>query len=419
MKNVLLLVVDCLGYDFVSGGTRGKYPCLSSLFSMGTSFSQAISATSTTTPSLASILTGSYSLRHGVSTLGGSRLSMQVPAIAEVLQENGYNTYAEVTGPLYPELGFSRGFDVYNHRDQTERLAWEWGEEFRRKLDSGHYKKPWFILLHVWELHEPRQILAQYNKKSYGAPYERALKSLDHVFEKVFNHVLDVSKTILILTGDHGEQIEKSLIDKKLKSLLRSVYNKLSGFGLLREHWLEVYKKCYVGHGYNISENLMRVPLLFIGDGVLPEGVEFDFQVSHVDIFPTLLSLLGIEDDFEIDGRTVLPYVKSGKGDPEHIAYMQACGIVLPDPSKHLEGIRYKGLKYVRQLRSGANSEWLYDLNKDHSEKNRIRDERLLGFMREKFNTFKESHSTSNQEVKMSAEETNLMKRRLKELGYM
>jgi hypothetical protein len=93
-------------------------------------------------------------------TLSGNYLSKESPFLPELLRGMGYNTYAEVTGPLLPEVGISRGFDYYNYRNSKDYyLTSDWGTKLRDKFISGHFKKPWFVLLHFWELHHPRQIL--------------------------------------------------------------------------------------------------------------------------------------------------------------------------------------------------------------------------------------------------------------------
>lgn len=157
-KNILFIVVDCLGYKFLSEDKLQNYPYLSYLFSQGTSFTQAISVASTTSPSIASMLTGCYPFRHGIMTLNSNYLNHNVPFLPELLKEIGHITYAEVTGPLWQELGISRGFDYYNYRKKDDYLISDYGNKFKNKFISGYFKEPWFIFLHLWELHQPIQM---------------------------------------------------------------------------------------------------------------------------------------------------------------------------------------------------------------------------------------------------------------------
>ena len=103
---------------------------------------------------------------------------------------------------------------------------------------------------------------------------------------------------------------------------------------------------------------------------------------------------------------------------PEHVAYMQACGIVLPDQSKWLEGIRYKDLKYIRYQKDISSGEWLYNIKNDPNEKKNIKDKSLLKMMRAKLDDIKRG-TLQSEDTKMSNQEIEVMSRRLKELGYM
>jgi arylsulfatase A-like enzyme len=419
MKNILLIVVDCLGYKFLTRDKRQNYPYINHLFSKGTSFSQAISVASTTSPSIASMLTGCYPFQHGIMTLSGNYLSHNVPFLPDLLREMGYKNYAEVTGPLWPELGFARGFDHYTHRGKKYYLHSEWGRNLKNKFISGYFKEPWFVFLHFWELHRPVQILPDYNTRKYGIPYERALKTLDKALEALLGDFLDTARTIIIFTGDHGEQVETSVFDKLKKKIIIKFYNMLSDFGLFENQRLNVFRKYQIGHGSNISDDLVKVPLLFVDKGKIPENVEIDGQISHVDILATLVSLLGVEKfDIKIDGQSFMSYMENGVETPEHIAYMQACGIVLPDPSKWLEGVRYKGYKYFRNQKNINSREWLYNINDDPEENHNIKDAHLLEIMRSKLDEIKKESPTAPED-KMTDYEIKELSNKLKDLGYM
>jgi len=421
MKNILFVVIDCLGYKFLSGHKRQSYPYLNYLFCEGVSFSQAISVASTTSPSIASMLTGCYPLRHGVMTLSGNYLRKNVPFLSELLKNAGYNTFAEVTGPLWPELGFSRGFDNYAHRNfKRDYLHSAWGEALKNKFISGYFKEPWFIFLHLWELHQPVTILPQYNKSKFGTPYERSLKSLDKLLEELLSDVIDITKTIIILTGDHGEQIEKNRIDKIFKKIILKIYKPILSLGFMENRRVDISRKYQFGHGSNISDTLVNVPLLFIDKDRFPGNIEIDGQISHVDILPTLISPLDTENfNIRTDGQDYTPYIEKEISDPEHTAYMQACGIVLPDSSKWLEGVRYHGLKYIRNRNNYKRMEWLYNISRDPEEKTTVEDEDLTNMMREKLDRIKQTGLQADENVKMSAHERVEMVKKLKDLGYM
>ena len=115
LPNVFLLAVDSLRADVVFGDHVAT-PLMDSLASKGASFTQCICTSTTTTPSFSSILTGCYPPKHGVRGLQGYRLSPSLTTMAEAFAAAGYETHAEVTGPLLPETGVLRGFEQAHHR---------------------------------------------------------------------------------------------------------------------------------------------------------------------------------------------------------------------------------------------------------------------------------------------------------------
>ena len=107
--NILFLLIDCLRADYVDARRLlVRTPNLLGLARGGLHASQMIAAATTTTPCVASILTGTYSLRHGIRSLRGYRLRSRLATLPTELQRLGYHTHAEVTGPLLPAVGLSR-----------------------------------------------------------------------------------------------------------------------------------------------------------------------------------------------------------------------------------------------------------------------------------------------------------------------
>jgi arylsulfatase A-like enzyme len=50
-------------------------------------------------------------------------------------------------------------------------------------------------------------------------------------------------------------------------------------------------------HGQTLYDELVRVPLIFKADGLLPRGLRIDAQVELVDVMPTIVSLAGLENE--------------------------------------------------------------------------------------------------------------------------
>lgn len=206
LPNILLIVVDCARSDKWIGERRAtKTPNLDRLCKEGVTFPITIVEKSLTTPSFATLLTGLYSPRHCVHQVWGYRLDENINILTDILAELGYHTYAEVSGPLLPEMGLNRGFDSYEYRAPCDYLHTKWGDRFFERLNRSYYCEPWFLMLHLWELHVPSQTSSGYNRPEFGRDdYERAVSKLDVQLGRVFGAA--GKNTLIIFTGDHGEK---------------------------------------------------------------------------------------------------------------------------------------------------------------------------------------------------------------------
>ncbi|MCH8209314.1 MAG: sulfatase-like hydrolase/transferase, partial [Nitrospinae bacterium] len=176
MKNILVFVLDCarsektiLDFPGNSKWTKrsGQFPFLENLRSKGTTWTHYHSVSSHTPPNFASMFTGLLPSQHGI--LGHSwhirhSLRKNIPTLSQVLTDNGYNTYAEFTGPLTPESGINRGLKHFRWRGRADYLhkgCNDYLADFFPKL-----KPPWFLCLHFWEAHYPYQDPKPFNRKS-------------------------------------------------------------------------------------------------------------------------------------------------------------------------------------------------------------------------------------------------------------
>ncbi|MBI5866382.1 MAG: sulfatase-like hydrolase/transferase, partial [Planctomycetes bacterium] len=128
LPNILLLVADCARSDKWLGRSRPTVtPTIDRLAAEGAAFPTTIAETACTTPCFAGLLSGAYSYRHGVASVGGYRIVDDLTLLSQVLKAHGYHTAFEATGPLLPLAGLTRGFDQYNYRVAMEYLNGAWG----------------------------------------------------------------------------------------------------------------------------------------------------------------------------------------------------------------------------------------------------------------------------------------------------
>jgi arylsulfatase A-like enzyme len=347
--NVLFLAVDSLRADAVFGD-HVETPRFDAYSRAGSAFTQCVCTTTTTTPSFSSMLTGCYPPRHGVRGLQGYRLSSALPTLAEAFKGAGYNTYAEVTGPLLPETGVLRGFDHAHHRPAYKVPFFGWREEVCERMRAQ--VEPWFMLLHIWEVHRPYRSPPDFTKRKDKAGYEAAVHATDEWLGPVYEAAGD--NTIVVITGDHGEEYPKTPLQFQLLRVARKARRvlKLSKWLPLADQRIAAME---IGHGFALHEHLVRVPLIISGPGI--SSARISDQVRHVDLFPTLADLCGLEPPPVRDGRSLRGGMDGNRLE-EAPAYMEAVGVKLE--GDRIIGIRTPAWKLLRK-RDGR--QYLYRLD--------------------------------------------------------
>nr|MDO8046142.1 sulfatase [Candidatus Baldrarchaeota archaeon] len=363
-KNVLMILVDCLRADRAIAMSRSKNSFLHFLVKKGVLFTQAIATTSFTNPSVASIMTGLYPFNHGVRSFL-DKLRKCYPTIADILLGAGYNTCAMVTGPLLPQLGFNRGFKTYMVRDTNQTIFTNFKEQIQKFLKNA--RKPWFLFLHLWELHYP--VYFPINKRGIFVlnKYDTCLSFLDQELSVLLED-LDLNSTVVIFLSDHGERIP-TLLESLQNNLISIVSERLR-----KEVWIKIsesiFKKSELarkrqGHGFSLAEELIRIPLILAG-GDLPENKVVKDLITHVDIFPTLLNLLGLKSRIKIhfDGVDLTPLIKEDKHFTDRFIYIGPAGIYVKKEDQ-IEGLRGQKWKYLERNNVPIA---LYDLKNDPQE---------------------------------------------------
>ena len=311
--NVIFIVVDCLRSDVLHSKDRTTVtPNIDKLKKQSIFFKNTISVSTSTLPCFGSIVTGLYPFNHGLRDLMQLKIKEEVSTIGEIFKEKGYNTYASVTGSLFPAHGFSRGFDEYEQRELWDNLHNDWYEKLLDKFRNGYFKEPFLYFFHIWDLHQPRFVDGDMDKPEYGRTlYERSVSSID----RKLGTLLDMNKdAVIVLTGDHGEKITSGLFEelmdrakcfyyphvrwshkkhhRRLSKIFRGTLNMLQGseseFGAT--------------HGYNLYRSLITTPLIV--KGFSSTSREEDKLVRHVDILPSLSYGL-FENRIRSDGKPI------------------------------------------------------------------------------------------------------------------
>ena len=401
--NVLFLLVDCMRADAL-GGRGVATPNLDALVARGVRCTQAIASASSTTPCVATMLTGLYSPRHGVRSIGAHRLHPEVTTLAAELARAGYHTVAEVTGPLGTESGLDRGFAEYRVRPASVYASDEWGRELVARLATRALPAPWFLFLHLWELHSPRKVLPAHRARRFGKTrYDRALASLDATLAPLLAAL--PPDTIVVLHGDHGERLVGSTLAYRWYRLRRDL------LGAGRTQKLE-------GHETDVYEDLIRVTLALVAPGRLPAGGSVEQLVRQVDLTPTILDLLGMPIPYGLDGVSLVPALREGRRlDLE--AFLEAFGRVRGTARDHRRGWRNERWKYVEAPNAPDIAPELFDLAADPRERRNLAADEPMQVEALRARVAAVEATAVGEGAALSAEEEAAVEARLRDLGYI
>jgi arylsulfatase A-like enzyme len=283
-----------------------------------------------------------------------------------------------------------------------------WRDEVVDRMHS--YVDPWFMLLHIWEVHRPYRAPPDFTKRWDKAGYEAAVAATDEWLTPVFEACGD--NTIVVITGDHGEDYPDTPMEQKLLRAARKARSKLKTgkwFPLLDQK----LSGLVVGHGFALHEHLVRVPLIVWGPGVAPAQIEQ--QVRHVDLFPTMADLCGVPLPEGIDGRSLRPLIE-GSTLPDEPAYMEAVGVKLE--GNRIEGVRTSDWKL---LKTGQQRPQLFKLDggTGPDEKHNLygRYPEVAGPLEAFLASVRAGEVVA--ESGMTAEEEATVEQHLKDLGYL
>jgi arylsulfatase A-like enzyme/Flp pilus assembly protein TadD len=354
-QNVLLVTIDTLRADALgSYGGRAATPSLDRLAREGVRFTFAHSHAVVTLVSHASILTGAYPFQHGVRDNAGFRLPDSAETLAETVRRAGLATGAFVGAfPVNHQFGLAQGFDVYDDVGARDSVAADFALPERRASEVvgvAHkwieaQPKAWFAWVHVFDPHAPYTPPAPFDKEYADNPYAGEVAYVD----AALGPLLDLARrqtrpTTIIVTADHGEA--------------------------LGDHGERT-------HGIFAYESTLHVPLILAQLGAqIPtpaggepvaraQGVTSDVAVRHVDIYPTILDLLGLRSVAGLPGRTLLT-AQDGEREPRP-SYFEAMTAMLKRGWAPLMGLVSGRDKYI-----DVPDEELYDLRADPGEQKNL-----------------------------------------------
>ncbi|MEO8202072.1 MAG: sulfatase-like hydrolase/transferase [Gemmatimonadota bacterium] len=339
--NVLLLILDTARAMSMSvdGFGRPTTPALEEFARNGVNFVQALSPSSWTLPSHASMFTG-Y-LPHQLSSGLKTPLDDKYPTLAEELTRRGYLTGGFTANLHYVsrDFGLARGFthfadyavspgelllnssvgrylsvrpdfrelirfeDIMGRKNAArvdgELLSW---------LDGRKDGRPFFAFLNYYDVHEPYFPPAEFDRK-FASSVPRASYRTDQSIRGA-RMIGKLRMTPAQMEREHeaymgalnylDTEIGRLLAEMKRRGLLENTVVIVAG-----DHGEQFGEHGYFVHGNSLYSPVMRVPLIISYPRALPQGKTVTSRLNLRDLAVTILDVTGTTPDRPFPGHSL------------------------------------------------------------------------------------------------------------------
>lgn len=300
--NVLFVLVDTLRADRLGmyGYERDTSPVLDALASRGVVFKHVLSQSSWTKSSMASLWTATNPAKNGILKFDHT-LPEEIDMPAEILQRAGFRTAGIWRNSwVATNFGFGQGFDTYMRPMSSPQRARIYRSSPSSRSINGtdadvidaasgflrHFGNERFMLyLHLMDLH---QYVFDDDSPNFGGDYsdiyDRSVNRIDRAIGGLLYEVDELGlldETIVVISSDHGEAF--------------------------REHGFE-------GHARNLYSEVIEVPMIISLPFLLEEGIVVEPLVANVDVWPTILDMIGLPPMKGVDGVSQLPLILEAGG---------------------------------------------------------------------------------------------------------
>lgn len=318
-RTIVLISLDTLRPERLGayGGRPEVSPVIDALAAESVVFDTALAPAPWTLPSHMTMLTGLDPIAHGVMN-DGMQLSQSAQTLASRLSAAGYATGAFTDGGFVSaRYGFDRGFDVFDDerankgpngfpRLMPEALDW---------LDDQDDDV--FLFLHTFDAHAPYdevdpEILAEFRERPVEPdPRDAGMHWLGYLHKQVKVGVKNYSRMGHLL-NDYDAGIHEA--DRYLGQLfdaLRAAGRWDDALIIVTSDHGESFLDhgLHVGHGLLLNDSELLVPLIMRLPGAVGAGKRFDDLVGLVDIPRTVMELVGLGTDADLQGESLMGLV--------------------------------------------------------------------------------------------------------------
>ncbi|MBU1862779.1 MAG: sulfatase, partial [Candidatus Omnitrophica bacterium] len=330
------------------------------------------------------------------------RIPNNFKTIAETLKENGYNT-ACITGNglLNPELGYAQGFDTFLSFDNTDASCIN--KQVYELLDSDTFIQcPFFLYIHYYDPHKPYDppegrdiykggIIDEYDYREADLSeinkYDSEIFFIDTELEKICTYLKErelYDRSLIIITSDHGEQFH--------------------------EHG--DYE-----HGKSVYNEEIHVPLIMKLNNL---RMKISHNVSLLDIYPTILDVLGLAIPHPIQGKSL---IKSANKKGRRVILTEVARDVLKkavivDDAKLIVG--FDETQFLITNKTQEKCLKIFNFKRDRWEKNPLEDKHLEKKLRSDFYDLYNQYSAFNEPcIAPDNQPSEEILNKLKSLAYL
>jgi arylsulfatase A-like enzyme len=414
--NVVFIVIDMLRSDRLSmyGNSRRTSPVMDLLASTGIRFASVEAQSSWTKASMASMWTAMYPERTGIQRFFHA-MPQEAMMPAEIFKEAGYRTAGVWrNGWVASNFGFDQGFDLYirprhvrpEHKvtRRSPGLRSLPGTDMDATLSAiefmtGSVNDPFFLYIHYMDIHQYLYTdLSPDFGTSFSDFYDSAIFWTDYNVGRIMKALQElriIDKTMVVVVSDHGEAFF--------------------------EHGIE-------GHARNLYREVLETPWLIFLPWELEQGIVVEQRVANIDVWPTLLDMLGLQSLPGAEGQSMVPLIldagagrEEGSEETDRPLYSQldrSWGKVGADPLPTTSIL--KGPHRLNYSAARPNQVELYDRSVDPGERQNVSAEQpeVVAALRAEVEAFLAQPKT-NWEAAPEVELSEMHQAQLRALGYV
>ena len=365
--NVVFILADDFGYTDlgVMGSNFYETPNLDNIANEGVNFTQGYAACRVCSPSRASIMTGMFTARHGITDWIGAKtgekwrdhkrqdkllpaeynhsLSLDYTTLPEAMKENGYKTFFAGKWHIGGEGSFpeDHGFDVNkggHHRGSppggyfapfknpkledgqpgenlSERLAKETVDFIKANKDST-----FFAFLSFYAVHGPIQTTPEKWKKYRDKADQLGIAESGYEMERVLpirrKQDNPVYAGLVEAMDDAIGIVTQSLKDLGLDENTIVIFTSDNGGVASGDAYSTSNLPLRGGKGYQWEGGIREPFFIKVPWMEKTKGSRSEVPVIATDFYPTILELIGAEPKPEshVDGVSLVPLLEGGKG---------------------------------------------------------------------------------------------------------